>query len=396
MISRQRLLDEVWGYDPFSTTNTIEVFVSNLRRKLEAAASRACCTRSGEPATSFAHSVSRARRRASARISASFDRLPIRMRLAGVSALLTFVILCAFAVAIGSLTVHRIRADFNRQVTDTANQLPRELGVYVSPRKLQSRCDPAAAVGLRLARRPRRDQDPHARRNAHRAGTGESAVTRHRPPAPRDGATATACSAAPADVRIVGNDELIGQVIVQYGRRVSDTEATVARVELFLLLGVLAGTAPGAAGGHDDRPPRDGADRRAHLDRGGDRAHARSIARRAPAQGRRRGLRAGAHARGDAPRARRRALRRRESMLARQRQFVADASHELRTPLTSVLANLELLAESLQRRSGRRGPLGPALVPAHAPPGRRPAAARAHRRRSRRAPRAVRPRADRR
>ena len=37
VISRQRLLDEVWGYDPFSQTNTIEVFVSNLRRKLEAA-----------------------------------------------------------------------------------------------------------------------------------------------------------------------------------------------------------------------------------------------------------------------------------------------------------------------------------------------------------------------
>ena len=35
----------------------------------------------------------------------------------------------------------------------------------------------------------------------------------------------------------------------------------------------------------------------------------------------------------------------RESALARQRRFVADASHELRTPLTSVLANLELLAE---------------------------------------------------
>src|SRR3954447_17814059 len=33
VISRQRLLDEVWGYDPFSQTNTIEVFVSNLRRK---------------------------------------------------------------------------------------------------------------------------------------------------------------------------------------------------------------------------------------------------------------------------------------------------------------------------------------------------------------------------
>jgi len=36
VISRQRLLDEVWGYDPFSITNTIEVFVSNVRRKLEA------------------------------------------------------------------------------------------------------------------------------------------------------------------------------------------------------------------------------------------------------------------------------------------------------------------------------------------------------------------------
>jgi two-component system response regulator MprA len=36
VVSRQRLLDEVWGYDPFALTNTIEVFVSNLRRKLEA------------------------------------------------------------------------------------------------------------------------------------------------------------------------------------------------------------------------------------------------------------------------------------------------------------------------------------------------------------------------
>src|SRR5881409_1812648 len=36
VVPRQRLLDEVWGYDPFSMTNTIEVFVSNLRRKLEA------------------------------------------------------------------------------------------------------------------------------------------------------------------------------------------------------------------------------------------------------------------------------------------------------------------------------------------------------------------------
>jgi DNA-binding response OmpR family regulator len=36
VISRERLLEEVWGYDPTAMTNTIDVFISNLRRKLEA------------------------------------------------------------------------------------------------------------------------------------------------------------------------------------------------------------------------------------------------------------------------------------------------------------------------------------------------------------------------
>jgi DNA-binding response OmpR family regulator len=35
VISRERLLEEVWGYDPMAMTNTIDVFISNLRRKLE-------------------------------------------------------------------------------------------------------------------------------------------------------------------------------------------------------------------------------------------------------------------------------------------------------------------------------------------------------------------------
>ena len=35
VVSRERLLEEVWGYDPMALTNTIDVFVSNLRRKLE-------------------------------------------------------------------------------------------------------------------------------------------------------------------------------------------------------------------------------------------------------------------------------------------------------------------------------------------------------------------------
>ena len=35
VVSRERLLEDVWGYDPFEQTNTIDVFISNLRRKLE-------------------------------------------------------------------------------------------------------------------------------------------------------------------------------------------------------------------------------------------------------------------------------------------------------------------------------------------------------------------------
>ena len=35
VVSRQNLLDEVWDYHPYAETNTVDVFVSNLRRKLE-------------------------------------------------------------------------------------------------------------------------------------------------------------------------------------------------------------------------------------------------------------------------------------------------------------------------------------------------------------------------
>jgi DNA-binding response OmpR family regulator len=35
VVSRESLLDDVWGYAPFAETNTVDVFVSNLRRKLE-------------------------------------------------------------------------------------------------------------------------------------------------------------------------------------------------------------------------------------------------------------------------------------------------------------------------------------------------------------------------
>ncbi len=36
VVSRQQLLEDVWDYYAFAETNTVDVFVSNLRRKLEA------------------------------------------------------------------------------------------------------------------------------------------------------------------------------------------------------------------------------------------------------------------------------------------------------------------------------------------------------------------------
>ncbi len=36
VVSRQSLLEDVWSYYSFAETNTVDVFVSNLRRKLEA------------------------------------------------------------------------------------------------------------------------------------------------------------------------------------------------------------------------------------------------------------------------------------------------------------------------------------------------------------------------
>jgi two-component system, OmpR family, sensor kinase len=289
--------------------------------------------------------------RAFSRASASFDRLPIRVRLAGVSALLTFVILCAFAVAMGSFTVHRIRADFNRQVTDTANQLPTQLNIKVAPASarnavtisppLSAYAAPADHAVVRVFTLGGRivAQEPA---NAPSLGTPSAA------PKTVHGYRVVS---RPGVVRAAGSGEPIGQVIVQYGRQMSDTEATIARVELFLLFGVLAGSGLALLAGMAIA-------RRAMAPIAELTSTAEAIARtRDPSRGVPQSeaddevselartlegmLRELDAARGET-----------EAMLARQRRFVADASHELRTPLTSVLANLELLAESLHGDEG--------------------------------------------
>src|SRR6202035_2184803 len=306
--------------------------------------SRACCTRSGEPATSFARRGLAALGRVTTRLSGSFDRLPIRLRLAGVSALLTFVILCAFAVAIGSLTVHRIRADFNRQVLSTADQLRSQLTITVDPFRIEPPlADFASTANHSVIRILSLPGTVVAQAPAHAPSLGSPV------PAARIMNGYRVISVA-AVVRLA-NGEPIGRVILQYGRRISDTEDTVERVELFLLLGVLAGSAlaflAGMAIARRAMKPI-----AALTSTAAEIARTRDPSRRIPQtvaddevaelartlDGMLRELDA---ARGET-----------EAMLARQRQFVADASHELRTPLTSVLANLELLAESLAGDQG--------------------------------------------
>jgi two-component system OmpR family sensor kinase len=137
-----------------------------------------------------------------------------------------------------------------------------------------------------------------------------------------------------------------GAVIVQYGRRLSDLNATIARVELLLLLGVLAGTALALLAGMTIA-------RRAMAPIAQLTSTAEEIARtRDPSRSVPEPLADDevaelARTLGGMLRELDAAHAETEATLARQRQFVADASHELRTPLTSVLANLELLVESL-------------------------------------------------
>jgi len=287
----------------------------------------------------------RAPARASARLSASFDRLPIRVRLAGVSALLTFVILCAFAVAIGSLTVHRIRTDFNREVSDTANQLPSQLKIGVDPLTITTPLEDFAS-----------DADHAEIRIFSLGGTviAQSPVNAVSLGTPQEQPRTVNGFRVISREAVAHDSETglpIGRVIVQYGRGVAATEATCKRVELFLLLGVLAGSGLALLAGmalarRAMKPIAELTTTAAEIARTRDPSleipqsaaddEVSELAR--TLEGMLREL--------DAARAET------ESTLARQREFVADASHELRTPLTSVLANLELLAESLRGEEG--------------------------------------------
>jgi two-component system OmpR family sensor kinase len=285
-------------------------------------------------------------RNSSARISATFDRLPIRTRLAGVSALLTFVILCGFAVIVGSLTVHRIRSDFNREVAASADDLAGILRFSVSGNE-------AEGFRLHVISPPSLAQYAASDHAAIRILTPLGLVLERTAHAPNFGlANETDLDGYRVDARVDGLPSPIGGAIaVQYARPLSGVQATIARVELLLVLGTLAGSGLALLAGamiarRAMQPIATLTSAAAEIARTRDSSatvpqseaddEVAELAR--TLQGMLQSL-DDAHAET-------------EAMLDRQRRFVADASHELRTPLTSVLANLELLAESLHGEEG--------------------------------------------
>jgi two-component system, OmpR family, sensor kinase len=283
----------------------------------------------------------------------AYKSLPIRWRLAGGSAVLTFVILASFAVIVGTLTTGQVRSQFNDEVRSAADQLQGELD-----RKL------TYAGGLltncfRTVHLNDYARAEHAQIRIFDPGSGDllcsqdevkikgTKSVRATPRFPMPLGTGPLREFGyRVEVRTL-RVEPSNQVVLLYARPLSDVDHTLARVQFFLLLGVLGGTflallAGLATAQRAIRPIAELTDAAREIERTRDPTlripHPEASDEIEELASTLEGMLGALNAsRGET-----------EAMLGRQREFVADASHELRTPLTSVLANLELLTEELE------------------------------------------------
>jgi signal transduction histidine kinase len=273
--------------------------------------------------------------------------MQIRWRLAGGSALLTLVILCGFAGAVGGLTSIRLHQDFDGEV-ERAARVFAESASYTAPEQ-----DPRTGRYVLNALKPELDNFTPGVGAIIRIVTADGTELNHTRHTENFGA-AHVGSAEIDGYRVetrqlprdIGDLQLFGPFYVQYARPLAPVEATVSRLRLFLIIGVLGGSGLALLAGLMVA-------RRAMAPIAALTATARKIERtRDPGQ-RLPDIEADdevaelAGTLEDMLHALDAARTETEGALARQREFVADASHELRTPLTSVLANLELLADSL-------------------------------------------------
>jgi two-component system OmpR family sensor kinase len=285
----------------------------------------------------------------------AYRRVPIRWRLAGGSAALTFVILASFAAIVGVLTNRQVRTQFNDQQNSAVNTLYGELngklsfsgGQYLDLNRAEvslTNYDAAEHAQIRLF-----DAD-----DGNLLGTQDSITIKGlKAPVPLGlfAAAPTVTSGAfnQDGYRVMVrqlNVKPIGQATLLYALPLSDVDHTLGRVEAFLLLGVLGGTILALLAGlfvstRAMRPIVELTEAAREIER------TRDPKREVPHPEAEDEIAELAHTLSGMLAALDAARTDTEAMLDRQREFVADASHELRTPLTSVLANLDLLTEEL-------------------------------------------------
>jgi two-component system, OmpR family, sensor kinase len=284
----------------------------------------------------------------------AYRSVPIRWRLAGGSAALTFVILACFAVIVGALTARQVRSSFDDQLSQSvdrlvSNQLNKKLtigfdgvancshalGSFASAEQAQIRIFDSANGQLLCTQSAIRSRHKAIQTSLFKA-----------PPLQSHGPFDAHGYRVAVRTAIKAKRPHGAEITLVYAQPLSDVNETLAKVQAFLLLGVLGGAVLALLAGLfvSDRAmspikeltraareigrTQDASRRVPHPEAEDEIAElARTL------QGMLGAL--------DASRARTQLL------LDRQREFVADASHELRTPLTSVLANLELLTEEL-------------------------------------------------
>jgi signal transduction histidine kinase len=266
-------------------------------------------------------------------------RLPVRWRLALASAVLTLAILVAFAFVVGRLSTDRIRGDFNEELRTAAHTMAGETVGGISAGQPLVRTGPSI------------DDFAKANDAVIRIVNEEGTPIAQTPNSPDLGAPAhgiTQVSHLRVATAPVANSSL--PIFVQYARNSDGVDDTIQRLWLFLAAGVLGGTLLAALAGLAvaDRAMRPIA---ALTATAREIAATRDTSKRIPEPENDDEIAELARTLAAMLRALDEANEEREQALQRQREFIADASHELRTPLTSVLANLELLSEDLDRDS---------------------------------------------
>ncbi|MCB0864093.1 MAG: HAMP domain-containing histidine kinase [Solirubrobacterales bacterium] len=254
-------------------------------------------------------------------------RLPVRFRIALVSAALTAVILIGFAAVVGRLTSNRLHNDFKDDLQTNATRIAGQNG-----------------RGLGLT-------EDSVVRVVYQTGVAvpgfDSSPVELGPPQPGTITRSGDLDVAAAPI-VSASDSILGTGaprFVQYARPETVVDDTINRLWLFLGGGVaigtvLAGLAGMAVANRAMRPIA------AMTAAARDIAATRDPSKRIPEPASDDEVAELARTFDQMLQELDAARTETDETIKRQREFVADASHELRTPLTSILANLELLEHS--------------------------------------------------